>query len=466
MSPVFPFRLLALPLGAVCTFAQAQSPTLEAWFSTPAGKREDLPVRVKKSAPMTRREADRAVTRTWEAYRAGAVAQGWDKVMPAPLLGEDAMTFVARAADAVKAGKSPVAAAELPAGKFRMPFVLLGKGDQGPKGWPLFISMHGGGSTEEPVGPDGHGWLTNTREWWAQMRLFGSQYSRPGLYFIPRMAHDNHGRWYTAHNHEAFDLMLRTAILFRGVDPDRVHMMGISEGGYGTDKLAPFFADRLASACAMAAASGRLENLANLANTPFRTDMGEFDTAYGRISMALDTHAALGRWKAGDDRFTHVLAVQPGRGHGINYAPGAQWVGGFTRNPRPTRVTWNTAPLEGARRDTFYWLGLEGAPAQGSLTLDATLNRDHNTVLVHAAPQNGATLEGATLKVFLDDRMLDLDKPVTVVVNGKVAFRGSVARRLEHIARRIAERGDPSFAFPGEVRIPLGGSGAPAPGKP
>ena len=64
--------------------------------------------------------------------------------------------------------------------------------------------------------------------------------------------------------------MLRLAFASGDIDPDRIYITGISEGAYGTQRLASFFADYLAGGGAMAGGEP-LKNAPaeNLANTPF-----------------------------------------------------------------------------------------------------------------------------------------------------------------------------------------------------
>ena len=59
------------------------------------------------------------------------------------------------------------------------------------------------------------------------------------------------------------------------------------------------------------------------------------------------------------------------------------------------------------------------------------------------------------IRVRLDDRMLDLDKPVTIVAGEKQAFQGNVPRTIATMARTLAERGDPAGIFSGEVEVEI-----------
>ena len=59
------------------------------------------------------------------------------------------------------------------------------------------------------------------------------------------------------------------------------------------------------------------------------------------------------------------------------------------------------------------------------------------------------------LFVRLDDRMMDLDRPVTVTHDGKALFTGTPARTIAVLVRTLAGRGDPKLMFDAEVAVDL-----------
>jgi hypothetical protein len=52
-----------------------------------------------------------------------------------------------------------------------------------------------------------------------------------------------------------------------------------------------------------------------------------------------------------------------------------------------------------------------------------------------------------SLLIRLNDRMMDLDKPVVIRYKGKEMFRGKVKRSAETIYRTLQERTDPELIF-------------------
>ncbi len=455
----------ALPLAVLLFTACAAAPAptnpkvLTAAFEQAlAGKGAAFP-----DAPLTKAEVAGEKAKQWAAYKAAAISLGWDKnpvAWPAPL--------------DLKAKQQSVPVGTLPCPPENMPYALMTKGEPGAHGWPLFFQMHGGGSTDDKLsGP--HGWAPNTQDWQVQGQVVAMMFP-PGRYFIPRMANDNRGRWWYKHNLTAFDAVIKRAVLFQDIDPDRVYMMGISEGAYGTEALTPFWADRLAGGAAMAGGAGGGERLLCLRNTALRNDTGENDTMYGRAKLVQEEHAYLDNLKKADpEGFDHSLNMQKGRGHGINYAPGPAWIATKVRDPHPAKVCWFNYALDGVRRTDFAWLALSKAPARDAL-INAQVDKKTNTITLSAMmnapdvknespvygekpPEVGQRipLTGTDLIVHLDDALVNLDRPVKIMLNGKQVFNAKVSRSARVLAETLANTGDPGRVFCAQVVL-KGGS--------
>ncbi len=420
-------------------------------------------------------EVDERRAGLWAAYAAAARSLGWDRELNAPQEAGPLPTRddLARMPADERPPMPQFEAGVLAAGDERMPYFLFTRGERPASGFPLFFQTHGGGSTDQEL-EHPHAWQVNTRDWRAQLGV--CLFALPeGMYFVPRMANDNRGRWWKKHNHQGFDRVIRLGVLFHGVDPNRIYMMGISEGAYGTEALTPFWADRFAGGVAMAGGAGGGERFHNLRNTAFRNDTGENDTMFGRVTLAREAHDFLAMLKRDDpEGFDHMLMIHEGRGHGIDYQPGPAWIATKRRNPKPDVLRWFNFALDGERRTDFSWLSLAERPVRDTL-ITAAINRGDNQVVVTAminppgvndespvyntsTPEpvaNRIPYTGNTLTVHLDDEMLDLSKPVSVVVNGREAFSGVVGRKTSHLADDIARHGDPGRVWPARIALEL-----------
>lgn len=359
-------------------------------------------------------------------------------------------------------GKLSFAARALSLGdEIKMPFVVVVK-DEPPlqDTLPLFISMHGGGADGKQPGP--HTWEVNTREFQTQVQFSVGLYKPEGIYFIPRMADDRLGRWWHRHNQKAFDQVIDHAILHWNVDPNRIYLMGVSEGGYGTDILGPFMADRWAGANAMAAGVGLGNPPANLRNVAFRTDVGEKDMMFDRKPLAVAFHEELDRLHGLDPQgYSHSINVQEGRGHGLDYSQGIEWIVQHVRNPWPKKLVWINQVMHGLRRDRFYWIAMPEAPEKGDLRIDAAVGGQTITLEVssldaknidgnkthgkgNVAESKRSPMAATRVDLLLSDSLLDLEKPVTVMANGKEVYKGLVERSAAAIKGALSNRPDPS----------------------
>jgi len=413
-----------------------------------AGKEAPFPA---ETAQLLAADVSAEQIKLWNEYKAAAKRAGWDKhLLPVP------ETFEKMTAG----GKKPkLKAGKLTSGDKTMPYLFMAKGEKPANGWPMFICLHGGGQHKVETA---HGWDVNSREWQAQMSLTARVYKPNGLYFIPRMADDRLGRWWHKHNIDIFTRVIRDAILFNDVDPNKIYIMGISQGGYGTCHLTPFMADLFAGGGSMA--GGMMTVTENLRNVAFRSDIGEKDTMYNRIELAKQLHTAIDANKTKDPQgYKNVLAIQEGRGHGIDYSKSPSWLASHTRKPHPDKIVWRCHEKAGVYRDSFYWIGLTKTPEQGEFAITASTDKSKNLVTITAeevipAKEKGAAatrkpLTSSQIIVNLNDDLVDLDQEVTIMLNGKEAFKGKLKRSKNIMLKNLVKRGDPNYAFPAQVIV-------------
>jgi predicted esterase len=451
------FTCSAILAASFASAAAEVAMPLESWFGV-AIKGNAAPLE-DSSIPVSDIEKRRA--QAFSAYKEAATKAGWGKTILEPFQLSQ------------KGGQIKLQRGEYHIGEgLDMPYVVLRKGERPENGWPLVIAMHGGGGTGDKL-ENPHAWPVNTREWQAQIKLSISQYPDDATYFVPRMVDDNQGRWWKEFNHTAFTAMIRHAILFWDVDPNRVYMLGISEGGYGTEALACRYPDRLAAANGMACGSGTSIHVENLRNLPFRTDTGENDTMFGRIANAVAKHKLLELLRKTDPGgYVNHLEIHKGRGHGIDYRPGPEWMVKHTRNPHPDRVTVTLFQHDKVKNKGAYWLQatndldkkvirLDGIINRMTNTIDITANATINDEVVQAADwqkplaDSGETApaSGLKLRIWLHESLVDLSKPVKININGKEAGNATPKPQLSTLCESLMEFGDPEFSYPASVDV-------------
>ncbi len=297
----------------------------------------------------------------------------------------------------------------------------------------LWISLHGGGGAPPAV---------NDRQWTNQIRLYQPA---EGIYVAPRAPTDTWNLWHEGHIDPMFDRLIEDYVALRGVDPNRVYVLGYSAGGDGVWQLGPRMADRWAAA-AMMAGHPNSASLLSLRNLPFAIFVGGADDAYNRNKVVAERAAQLDQLeKADPGGYPHMSRVYPGMPHwmGGKDAEAIPWMAKRTRDPWPKKIVWLQ---EGPAHTRFYWLSIPADAAKGGKRIDATV--DGQTVRL-----TGDVPDGTELR--LSDKLLDLDRTVTVFVGDRRVFEGSVPRTDEAIRRSLAERGDPPGAATALLRLKL-----------
>ena len=160
-------------------------------------------------------------------------------------------------------------------------YYFVSKGEQPSGGYPLFLYLHGSGPRD--------------REWATGLKLAQMFQDAPSLYFIPQIPNEGQWyRWYQRSKQFAWERLLRQALLRSDVNPDKVYVFGISEGGYGSQRIASFYADYWAAAGPMAGGEP-LKNAPaeNLRNIGFSLRTGAIDKGFYRNILTGYTADAL-----------------------------------------------------------------------------------------------------------------------------------------------------------------------------
>ncbi len=378
----------------------------ESWLALPAALRPPLEKQAFASTPLTRTEASLACHRLWDDYARAvrpALRADWDN-------------------KAVQVGD------------VKMKFDYRVFGQKPEKGWDLYVSFHGGGGAPAAV---------NESQWINQINLYTP---KQGIYLAPRAPTDSWDMWHKAHIDALLARLIEGAVLIKGVNPDRIYIMGYSAGGDGVYQVAARMADRLAAASAMAGHPNETSPL-GLRNIAFTVHVGENDGAYRRNKVAADWKKKLDDLQATDPAgYVHEVILHKGLGHWMNRedAVALGWMAAFTRNPLPDKVVWKQ---DDVTHSQFYWLALpeEAVKARSEITAERT---GQTLVLTKVSDVSKVTL-------LLNDRMLDLDKPVSVLWNGKTLFSGMVPRTLATLSRTLNEKRDAELCFPSGVTVEL-----------
>ncbi|MEG2556587.1 MAG: hypothetical protein RSA53_10925 [Odoribacter sp.] len=346
-----------------------------------------------------------------------------------------------------------------------MPYYMGYKGETLPEGGcPFYLYMHGSG--------DKNG------EWATGLSICKKFDDAPSIYFIPQIPNTgNYYRWWQKSKQFAWEKMLRLALVSGKINPDKVYFFGISEGGYGSQRLASFYADYLAGAGPMAGGeplkNAPVENCKNIA---FSLLTGANDRGYYRNQLTQYIQDEFERLKNLYPKdFTHRIELIPERGHAIDYRLTTPWLKQYTRNPYPKSVCWENFEMDGEYRKGFYNLAVkERSNDNGESRTYYELDIKGNDIALKVDIVTYKTTEidpnwGIELKfaksyqpatkgkvvIYLCEELVNLNQPITLTVNGKKAFKGIVKPTLGHIVNSCATFFDPARLYPAAIEVDI-----------
>lgn len=297
----------------------------------------------------------------------------------------------------------------------------------------MWISMHGGGNAPAEL---------NNQQWENQKLLYKPS---EGLYVAPRAPWNDWDMWFKPGMDELLHRLITAAVLFEGVDPNKVYLMGYSAGGDGVWRMGPRMADSWAAASMMAGHPGDV-SLLSLRNTPFMMWVGELDTAYERNKKVPEWGKKLDQLQSEDSEgYVHETHVVKGKPHWMNLedAAAVPWMAKFTRNPLPQRVVWQQGDV---MHNYFYWLGVNKDEAKKGYLLIA--ERNGNTIeIIHS--------DYSSVTIYLNERMFNLDKTIVVKYKSKMIFREKVKKNVELMKTTLYERDDPNYMFCSKLKLNL-----------
>ena len=319
----------------------------------------------------------------------------------------------------------------------KMPFYFQLFGKKPDNGRSLFISLHGGGGAPAHV---------NDQQYNNQKHLYDvTMKTQKGVYMALRAPTNTWDLWHQDHIDDFLNIIIQLAVIKEEVNPNKVYILGYSAGGDGLYQLAPRMADRWASASMMAGHPGDASAL-NLRNTPFAIHMGALDDAYKRNELAKQWGVVLDSLSTKNPyNYIHNVQIHKGLGHWMKLKDAAAipWMKQYERNPIPKKVTWKQ---DNRHHNSFYWLATPKNLIKTNGDITVEYNSKRNEINIINSYTNG-------LELYINDNMLNLDKPITIKREGEKIYKGVFNRSIFNIYKTLATKGDKHLAFSSIIHI-------------
>lgn len=342
----------------------------------------------------------------------------------------------------------------------KMNFYLGVKGDMPKDGYPVFLYLHGSGP--------------RANEWATGLKLAKHFNDGPSMYIVPQIPQEGEWyRWWQRSKQWTWEKVLRIILSMPEVDKNRIYVFGISEGGYGSQRLASFYADYWAAAGPMAGGEPLINApVENLAHVPLSFLTGDRDFMFYRHLLTKTTGEKLDSMqRIHPNEYVHRVKLLEGYGHSIDYTPTTPWLAQHKRNAQPRHFLWENFEMDGLKRNAFYNLQVLEEEDEFRTKYEFTANADNSIdIKVDAVKYNptwkdprwGINMlfskeftpaQHGHLRIFLSDQLVDLKKKVTVRINGKEVFNGKVkgSKKNQKLAHKLW--GDPMRNFKHAVEV-------------
>ena len=342
----------------------------------------------------------------------------------------------------------------------KMNFYLGVKGDMPKDGYPVFLYLHGSGPREH--------------EWANGLRLAKMFQDGPSMYIVPQIPQEGAWyRWWQRSKQWTWERILRILMSMPEVDKNRIYVFGISEGGYGSQRLASFYADYWAAAGPMAGGEPLINApVENLAHVPLSFLTGDKDFMFYRHLLTKTTGEKLDSiQRLYPNEYKHRVELIPDKGHSIDYTPTTPWLAQHKRNAQPRHFIWENLEMDGLKRNAFYNLQVLEETDAYRTRYEFTANADNSIDIKADGVKYNATwkdphwgidmlfskdltpAQHGHLRIFLSGQLVDLKKKVTVRINGKQVFCGKVKSSKK--TRKLSQElwGDPMRDFKHAVEV-------------
>lgn len=315
---------------------------------------------------------------------------------------------------------------------------------QTSKGYGLVVCLHGAGFTGEAY-----------LERWK---------TRLGDEYILACPTYPAGAWFTR---RAEDLVLATIQRVRRqyhIDPDRIFLTGMSNGGIGAWLIGMHHAPLFAGIAPMASGldDALMPFLVNLRNTPVYIIHGAKDRV-----MPVELSRSIAReltvlgypFVYREHEREHPMA-------GGHYFPREElpdlvaWFNRQRRDPFPARLT---VIREASHFQPFGWVRLDATDPIAAFSDDLVDKHDERIKQHEYASLDAAIVAPNHIEVhaervqryslFLNDQLIDRAKPLVVFTNGQLSFEGIVTPSLDTLLRQARLSQDPRQLFPIKLTI-------------
>jgi poly(3-hydroxybutyrate) depolymerase len=274
------------------------------------------------------------------------------------------------------------------------------------------------------------------------------------------------GAWWTRFGEDLTLKILQSVSAEYHIDPDRIFLTGMSNGGIGAWIIGMHHADLFAGIAPMASGVDDVlyPFIENLTNTPVYVIHGEKDRIMP-VQLSRDLVKEMQRrgisYQYREHSWTHPHA-------GGHFFPRQelpaliQWFDGQERVASPQKLS---LVRDATHLMPLSWVRIDSTEQIAAFTENLIDSRDEFITgmiyaKLHAEIVRPNTIQVNTLRVrrytlFLNDALVDFSQRIVVKTNGVTSFEGMVKPSIETLLQETRHRADMNLLFPAKLTINL-----------
>jgi len=310
--------------------------------------------------------------------------------------------------------------------------------------YPLILCLHGGGFTGE-----------------SYLDRWVSRLEDRYILACPTISM---GAWWTRFGEDLTLAILRAVQAEYHVDPDRIFLTGMSNGGVGAWIIGMHHADLFAGIAPMASGIDDVlfPFVENLAHTPVYVIHGEKDRIMP-VQLSRDLVQEMKRRGVPHLYREHQWTHPHAGGHFFPRQELPELIAWFDRQHRTSLPRQVSLVRDATHLTSFSWVRIDMTEQIAAFSENLIASRDEfitNMIYakLHAEITTSNTIVVNTNRIrrytiFLNQDLVDFSKPVIVETNGKISFEGIVDPSIETLLQEVRHRSDTHTLFPAKLTI-------------
>ncbi len=272
------------------------------------------------------------------------------------------------------------------------------------------------------------------------------------------------GTWWTRSSEELVFATIRNVRVRYRIDPDRIYLTGMSNGGIGAWIIGMHHAPRFAAVAPMASGIDDVlfPFLENFRNTSLYVIHGARDQIMP-VWLSRNVTNELAKLGIAFTYREHEWSHPHAGGHFFprQELPAlVKWFDHQRRDPYPRKLT---VVRDASHLTNFGWVRIDATDriAMFSEQLidrhgDLIKNKVYARLAIEVRGENHLEVRTERVRrytLFLNEALVDFSEPLTVVTDGRTSFQGPVTPQVETLLREARRRQDVDRLFPAQLTI-------------